>query len=90
MTEATEAGTTIVGKVAATAQYGGSAITLGSATKQYLGYTLDEWSLIGILFGIFLGIAGYVTSAAMTWHFRSQHLKIAREKAALDFYADEP
>jgi hypothetical protein len=82
---AADAGATIVAKLASTAQVAGPVVAVGSATKQYLGYTLDEWSLIGIIAGIALGVLGYLTTAAMNWYFRSQHLKLAQQKAG-EFY----
>lgn len=66
-----------IAKAASAAEKGGAVITLGAATKQYFGFTLDEWSLIGIFIGIGLGVLGYLTNVAMSWYFRSQHLKLA-------------
>jgi hypothetical protein len=85
VTEVAEAGTTLATKLASTAQVAGPVLTVGAATKQYFGYTLDEWSLIGIFAGIAIGLLGYITNAAMTWYFRSQHLKVAQMKAG-EFY----
>lgn len=58
-----------ISKAASSAQYGGPVLAVGSATKQYFGYSLDEWSLIGIVSGIFLGVAGYLTSQGIAFYF---------------------
>lgn len=85
MTQTAETGTDLVSKVATAAQYGGPAITVGSATKQYFGYTLDEWSLIGIFTGIALGVFGFVTTQVVNIYFKRQHLRLAQMKAG-EFY----
>jgi hypothetical protein len=83
--QAADAGATLVSKLAGTAQVAGVGLAVGSATKQYFGFTLDEWSLIGILFGIVLGLVGFVVGQAVNIYFKAQHLKLAREKAS-EFY----
>jgi hypothetical protein len=75
---------TFASKAASAAQYGGPAITIGSATKQYFGYSLDEWSLIGIFVGIVVGVVGLISSQAMNFYFKHQHLQIARQKSRAD------
>lgn len=81
MNEPTEAGAALLQKIAGTAQVAGPVVTVGSATKQYFGYSLDEWSLIGILAGIALGALGYITGTAVSIYFKAQHLRLARETA---------
>lgn len=80
-----EAGATVVAKLSSTAQVAGPVITVGAATKQYYGYTLDEWSLVGIFAGIALGVLGFVVGQAVNIYYKQQHLKIARQKAT-EFY----
>lgn len=61
-------------KAAPYATYGGG----GSALV--FGLTANEWSVIGVISGIVIGLLGWVTSV----YFKHQHLKIARQKALAD------
>lgn len=79
-----ETGAAVLQKVAGTVQAAGPVVTVASATKQYFGYSLDEWSLIGIFVGIAMAVLGYITSQGLSFWFRWQHLKIARETAQAD------
>lgn len=65
-----------------TVQYGGAALAVGSAAPKYLGFTLDEWSVIGIIAGIVIGFLGFLFGQLTNWYFRSQHLKLERERIA--------
>ncbi len=66
----TEASTTILGKIGASAQVAGTTVVVGASTKQYWGFSLDEWSLIGIFTGIILGGIGFVTSSGITLYYK--------------------
>ena len=66
---AAEASSSILGKIGASAQVAGPLVTVGSATKQYWGLSLDEWSFLGIVAGIGLGLLGYVTSQGVNFYF---------------------
>ena len=61
-------------KVATGAQY------VGAATATVFGLTPAEWSVVGIIVGIVVGLAGL---GANVW-FRWQHLKVARAKAGME------
>lgn len=61
---ATEA---VITKAATAATYGGA----GGAVV--FGLTPSEWSVIGVIGGLLIALAGYLTN---TW-FKQQHLKIA-------------
>lgn len=76
---AADAGATIVAKLSTAAQVAGPVVAVGSATKQYWGYTLDEWSVIGILFGIGLGLLGFVVGQTVNIYYKQQHLRLARK-----------
>lgn len=81
---ATETTATFAAKAASAAQWGGPTIAIGSATKQYFGFSLDEWSLIGIFVGILVGVIGLISSQLMNWHFKMMHLKIAQQAHKAD------
>ncbi len=66
----TEASATILGKFGVAAQVTGTTVMVGAASKQYLGFSLDEWSLIGIISGIVLGGIGFITSSAITLYYK--------------------
>lgn len=59
----------------------GSATALLSASKHYLGLTLDQWSLIGIWIGIATALAGL----GMNWYFQRQRIKLMSGKPQ-EFY----
>ena len=46
-----------------------------------LGLTANEVAALG---GLLVALLAMVVNAAITWHFKSEHLKIAREKASDD------
>lgn len=43
-----------------------------------LGLTANEVAALG---GLLVALLAMVVNAAITWHFKSEHLKLAREKA---------
>lgn len=54
------------------------------------GFTADEWTAIGVAGGLVLGILTWIGNMIVNWHFKSQHLKLARERAtAGKLIADE-
>ena len=61
-------------KVAPYATFGGG----GSALV--FGLSPSEWSVLGVIGGLVIGIAGWVTQV----YFKRQHLKIARQRAQAD------
>lgn len=66
----------VVGKVSAVATgatYGGSGVAI------YGGFTANE---IGIFGGLLIAFLGYVTNTVITFYFKQQHLKLAKEKAS--------
>ena len=46
-----------------------------------LGLTANEVAALG---GLLVALLAMVVNAAITWHFKSEHLKLAREKASDD------
>lgn len=63
-------------RVASVATYG------GASTAVYFGLSPGEWQIVGILGGLLIGVAGWLTNAAMNYHFKQQHLKLAQSRAA--------
>lgn len=45
------------------------------------GFTADEWTAIGVAGGLVLGLLTWIGNMIVNWHFKSQHLKLARERA---------
>ena len=69
---ATETGAELVSKIATAAQYG------GSGTAMYFGLTANELAAFG---GLAVAVLGFVVNTVVNWHFKSQHLKLARRNA---------
>jgi hypothetical protein len=66
-----------ISEVASNATYAGAALSAGSAVPHYVfGLTLDEWSVLGILFGMLMAFAGWLTNV----YFKRQHLQLERER----------
>lgn len=55
----------------------------GSATAFIGGMTANEFAAIG---GLVVAVLALVINTAMSWHFKSKHLELARKNAGL---ADE-
>lgn len=66
---------TIATKAASAAQWGGSASAVVSGTARIFGLTADEWSVIGVMVGMAVAIGGFLLS----WFYKQQHLKLARD-----------
>jgi hypothetical protein len=75
-------------KAAALLQNGGGAVAAGSAAARYMGLTPDQWTIAGIIGGLVVAVLGLVLRTALDWYFRSQHLKLARERVG--FPGDAP
>lgn len=41
------------------------------------GFSADEWTAIGVVGGLVLGLLTWIVN----WYFKSQHLKLARERS---------
>jgi hypothetical protein len=46
----------------------------GGGTAVYFGLSPGEWQALGVIGGILIGLAGYLTNL----YFKHQHLKLAR------------
>lgn len=68
----------IAAKAAVVAERAGITLAAGSGAGQMLGWTPDQWAIIGV---ICIGFVGMVAKVAMDYHFRSQHLKLAQKRA---------
>ena len=57
----------------------GAAITYTSAGGAVLmGMTANELAALG---GLIVAVVAMILNAAITWYFKSQHLKLARQRA---------
>jgi hypothetical protein len=55
---------------ASAATYTGATISTVAAAPHYIfGLTLDEWSVLGIMFGMLMAFAGWLTNV----YFKRQH-----------------
>lgn len=54
---------------------------VASGASIFLGLTANEIAALG---GLVVAILALIINAATNWHFKAQHLKIARAKAAAD------
>lgn len=53
----------------------------GSATAFFGGMTANEFAAIG---GLVVAVIALVVNTAMSWHFKSKHLEIARQSMHSD------
>jgi hypothetical protein len=61
---------------AQTVTYTGAGLSVAAAAPHYVfGLTMDEWSVIGIIFGMVMAFAGWLTTV---W-FRRKQLQIASQ-----------
>jgi hypothetical protein len=86
VTQTSEAVTPLALKAASGAQYGGAALAVGSGAKTYLGFSPDEITVIVMIVGAAVAVLGLICTQVMNWYFGMQRLKLAREKAAKEFY----
>ncbi|MDE1545933.1 hypothetical protein PTW32_10925 [Dechloromonas agitata] len=54
---------------------------VASGASIFLGLTANEIAALG---GLVVALLALIINAVMNWHFKSQHLKIARAKALAD------
>ena len=54
---------------------------LAAGSTVILGLTANEIAALG---GLVIAFVAMVINAAITWYFKSQHLKLAREKSSDD------
>lgn len=52
-----------------------------AAGTVYFGLTLNE---IGVIVGIIVGVVGLIGQLSLTWYYKHQHLRLARQKRASD------
>jgi hypothetical protein len=64
----------VIGKVA------NAAIASGSGTAVVFGLTPSEWSVIGVIGGLMVAVAGLIVQV---W-FKNAHLQLARERAGIE------
>lgn len=71
-----------IANVASDVTYTGATISAAAAMPHYVfGLTLDEWSVLGIVFGMAMAFAGWLTNL---W-FKREHLRLAIAKRDEDF-----
>lgn len=51
-------------------------------TPAFMGFTADEWQAIGVFGSLVLGTLTWIGSMAISWYFKREHLKIAKQQAA--------
>jgi hypothetical protein len=51
----------------------------GSGTAVVFGLTPSEWSVVGVIGGLIVAIAGLLVNI----HFKQKHLQLARERAGV-------
>jgi hypothetical protein len=65
---------------ASTITYAGAAISASAAAPHYVfGLTLDEWSVLGIIFGMLMALAGWLTNL----YFRRKHFQLEQERGPI-------
>jgi VIT1/CCC1 family predicted Fe2+/Mn2+ transporter len=59
-----------ISEAASNTTYAGAALSAGAAVPHYVfGLTLDEWSVLGIIFGMVMAFFGWLTNV----YFKRQH-----------------
>ncbi len=82
MTQQTTEGAAVMGKLATVATYGGAggAIASGLSSETVFGLTTSEWTVVGVIGGMIIGVLGLLVNA----YFKRQHLLIAMRTAKAD------
>jgi hypothetical protein len=52
----------MIEKVSATATQAGAGVALASGVELVFGLTPGEWSVLGVIGGLLIGVAGYLTN----------------------------
>lgn len=75
-------GAAFVSKKATAATYGGSSVAVmsGLVSDTVLGLTTSQWSVVGVIGGLVIGLIGVLVNA----YFKHQHLLIAQMSAKAD------
>jgi hypothetical protein len=55
----------------------------GAGVPVFLGYTVDEWSAIGVFGGLILGALTFIGNMIVMWYFKREHLQLAIRQAGL-------
>jgi hypothetical protein len=71
-----DTGSEVAAKVATAVQNGGAAVAF------FGGMTAVELAAFG---GLIVAVLGWITNAIITWHFKSEHLKLAKRNQT-EFY----
>lgn len=71
---------TVAEKVASAAQWSGVGTAVVSGGAKFLGLTQSEWSIVGVVGGLIVGVLGLVVNAWMTWHFKNKHYRLAERQ----------
>ena len=72
---------TIAAKAASAAQWGGAGgLVGGGMAVRVFGLTVDQWTVLGIVVGMALGVIGYATNV----YFKRQHLRLAEKNGKPD------
>jgi hypothetical protein len=76
-----------ISRAASTATYTGSTLSASSAAAMtaippgaqdvIFGLTLSQWTVVGIVFGMVIGLAGWLTNL----YYRRAHFKLAESRA---------
>jgi hypothetical protein len=53
----------------------------GAGVPVFLGYTVDEWSAIGVFGGLILGALTWIGNMVVNAYFKREHLKLAIRQA---------
>lgn len=64
-------------KLATTATYAGSTVSIVSGVAKVFGLTQAEWAVIGVIGGLIVGVIGL----AVNWCYRHKHYKLAERRA---------
>lgn len=69
-----------ISKLASDATYIGAGISTAAATPHYVfGLSMDEWSVVGIIFGMAMAVVGL----AVNVYFKRQSLRLMRARASV-------
>lgn len=66
---------------AAAIKVAGAVTQAAAAGTVYFGLTLNE---LGVVVGMLVAVLGLIGQIGLTWYYKHQHLRLARQKRASD------
>ncbi|MEJ7932591.1 hypothetical protein WG922_21655 [Ramlibacter sp. AN1015] len=73
-----------IADAAAVTSLSGTGVAIVSAVQpEFLGLTLVQWQIAGIVGGLLVAVAGAALNLALNFYFKRKHLELEMQKAGL-------